>query len=127
MDSTYFEKVNDKPHLVILEYDVTFTTKNGKYKYLVGKKVNSNIVLVQKQTLDEDNQEIENINLDYAWYEIKQNIEDEDGSFEDSVTIKNAYIKYLMRHYNLGCNQHKHYKGYQKLIDFIKPLIFDFT
>ena len=44
MDSTYLEKVNENPHLVILEHDVTFTTKNGIYKYLVGKKKNSNII-----------------------------------------------------------------------------------
>ena len=41
--------------------------------------------------------------------------------------LKNAYLIYLKHHYDLGCNQHKHYKGYQKLIEFIEPLIIDFT
>ena len=93
----------------------------------MGKK-NSNIVLVQKKKIDEYNQEIDKktINLDYAWDEVKKNIEVNGCVFDDNI-LKKAYLIYLKHHYKLGCNQHKHYKGYQKLIEFIEPLIFDFT
>ena len=122
MDNTY-EKLNVKPHLVYLEYDETFTTENGNYEYLIGKKENSNVVLLQRKNI---NGGTENVNLDYAWYEIEKNIEEVKGSLDDSISRKKAYMKYLLRHYNLGCKQYKDYKGYQKLVDFIKPLIIDY-
>jgi len=125
MDSTYSKKVNNNPHLVILENVVTITTNNKKYTYLIGKKEHSNLVLI-KRTTNELNKETETINLDYAWYEIQKNIEDSNGNLEDSESCKKAYMKYLLYHYNLGCNKYKTYKGYQKLVEFINPLITDY-
>ena len=82
----------------------------------------------KKKKIDEYNKEIETqtINIDYAWDEIKKNIEENCCVFDEN-SLKNAYLLYLKHHYNLGCNQHNHYKGYQKLIEFIEPLIIDFT
>ena len=34
-------------------------------------------------------------------------------------------MDYLSRHYILGCTEHKEYAGYQYLIEYIKPLMFD--
>lgn len=118
MDSTYSQKVNNNPHLIIIENDVTITTNNKKYTYLIGKKINSNLLLI-KRTNNELNQETETINLDYAWYEIENYIE------KDNISYEKAYMKYLLYHYNLGCNKYKTYKGYQKLVEFISPLITD--
>ena len=125
MDYTYSEKVNDHPHLFIIENDVTIITDNKKYTYLIGKKKHSNIVLI-KRTNNQLSQETETINLDYAWYEIQKNIEDNNSNLEESESYKKAYIKYLLYHYNLGCTKYKTYKGYQKLVEFINPLITDY-
>ena len=94
----------------------------------MGKKKILILFYYKKKKIDEYNKEIETqtINIDYAWDEIKKNIEENCCVFDEN-SLKNAYLLYLKHHYNLGCNQHNHYKGYQKLIEFIEPLIIDFT
>jgi len=116
MDNTYKDIQIDTPHLIILEYDETFVTKDGKFSYLIGKKTDSNDVKLQKKSIDSG--KVETTTLGYAWLEIQQSI-------NKNQSIKNAYMDYLSRHYKLGCTKHKEYKGYKYLIEFIKPLMVD--
>ena len=125
MDNTYYKNNNNESYLIILEYDITFTTKDGKYTYLIGKKSKTNIVVIQKIN-NELNKTTENIHLDYAWDEIEKNLQTNNDTVKDKEVCKKAYIKYLLYHYNLGCTIHKNYKGYQKLVEFIKPIITDY-
>ena len=55
-----------------------------------------------------------------------KNLQTNNDNVKDKEACKKAYIKYLLYHYNLGCTIHKNYKGYQKLVEFIKPIITDY-
>ena len=125
MDNTYLKNNNNESYLIILEYDITFTTKDGKYTYLIGKKSKTNIVVIQRIN-NELNKTTENIHLDYSWDQIEKNLQTNNDNVKDKEACKKAYIKYLLYHYNLGCTIHKNYKGYQKLVEFIKPIITDY-
>ena len=125
MDNTYLKNNNNESYLIILEYDITFTTKDEKYTYLIGKKSKTNIVVIQRIN-NGLNKTTENIHLDYGWDEIEKNLQTNNDNVKDKDACKKAYIKYLLYHYNLGCTIHKNYKGYQKLVEFIKPIITDY-
>ena len=115
-DNTYHEKKNDTPYLIFLEFSEKIFTTDGKISYLLGKKKGSNDVSVKKTNIETN--QVETITLEYVWMEIQQSI-------NLGLSLKNAYMNYLSYQYKLGCTKHKNYKGYQKLIEFIEPLMID--